>query len=132
MNLWWITDAIAPAGRSLLAFLGLGVAMGLPAVAQPLPSEATSQPPGVYYSWRDLATEPAECLARSQQALNAVDIGDIQQVDNSIAGRTEDSTVVFVCIPNQANPAITTVMVIIAGQDDQASLDLRSDLQAAF
>lgn len=130
MNVRWIPNQIVFVGRWLLLSAGVS-AIGLPAVAQPAPVEAP-QPPGVYYSWRDLTAPLDQCLARSQQALSAINVGETQQVDNSIAGRTADSTVIFVCIPNQANPEITTVMVIIAGQDDQAALDLRSALQAAF
>lgn len=128
MNFRWMTHKTVPASQWLLA---VSLAIGLPATAQPVPP-AASQPPGVYYSWRDLTTSSDQCLARSQQALDAINIGETQQVDNSIAGRTADSTIIFVCLPNQASLEMTTVMVIIASQDDQAALDLRSALQAAF
>lgn len=111
----------------------LGVALAsLPSLPAQAQSETPVQSPGVYYSWRALDTTTEQCLERSQQALTAEQIGEIQQVDNSVAGRTTDTTVVFVCLPNAENIESTTVMVIVAGQDDQTALDLRSALQAAF
>lgn len=92
----------------------------------------TSSQPGVYYSWRALQTTVEQCLQRSQQALSSENVGEIQQIDNSVAGRTDSSTVVFVCLPQQTQSQTTTVMMIVAGQDDQAAIELRAALQAAF
>jgi hypothetical protein len=90
---------------------------------------AQAEAPGVYYSWRALDTDVNQCLERANQALTSQALVDVQIEGNSVAGRTENATAVFVCLEeNQA----TTVMVIVAGNNDEAALNLRETLKMAF
>lgn len=88
-----------------------------------------AEAPGVYYSWRELDTTTPECLERANQALISQALQDIQTEGNSIAGRNDDATAVFVCLQGQE---ATTVMVIVAATYDEAAVNLREALKSAF
>lgn len=104
----------------------MGVAsVGTLAIASP----AQAEPPGVYYSWRALETPVAQCIDQAEQALASQDLEPVQSDDISVAGRSEDTTAVFVCLDNGT---FTTVMVIVASSDDEQAYDLREALKAAF
>lgn len=92
-------------------------------------SAAQAEPPGVYYSWRAMDTTVAQCVSQAEQALESQDLATVQADDISIAGRSEDSTAVFVCLDNGT---FTTVMVIVASSDDEQAFDLREALKASF
>ncbi|HEY9764484.1 MAG TPA: hypothetical protein V6D07_18295 [Trichocoleus sp.] len=90
---------------------------------------ARAEAPGVYYSWRELETTSPQCLDRANQALTGQELRDIRTDGNSIAGRNDEATAVFVCLQGQAG---TTVMVIVAATNDEAAVNLREALKLAF
>jgi len=90
---------------------------------------AQAEPPGVYYSWRATNTDVAVCLDKAGEALESQNLAMVQADETSIAGRSEDSTAVFVCLENSDS---TTVMVIVASTDDEQALALREALKEAF
>lgn len=92
-------------------------------------SPALAEPPGVYYSWRALDTSVPQCLDQAEQALTSQELEPVQSDDISVAGRSEDTTAVFVCLDNGTS---TTVMVIVASSDDEQAYDLREALKASF
>lgn len=104
-------------------------AVGTGIAALILTSPAQAEAPGVYYAWRDVEGDQAECIARSEQAMISQALLDISMQDNTVAGRTNDSTAVFICL-NQG--ATTTIMVIVASDNEDAALTLREALKQAF
>ena len=107
--------------HTLASLVGLG-SLAVAAAAQ-------AEPPGVYYAWRAMDTNVSQCLNQAEQALESQDLTTVQTDDISIAGRSEDSTAVFVCLENTD---ATTVMVIVASTDDDQALALREALKAEF
>lgn len=98
---------------------------------------AQAEAPDVFYSWRALETDVAQCLDRSAQALGSQGLLDVQIDGNSVGGRTDETTAVFVCLEGtqaeaQTTSPATTVMVIVAGTSDDAALALREALKTAF
>ncbi|NJL49123.1 MAG: hypothetical protein HC929_18740 [Leptolyngbyaceae cyanobacterium SM2_5_2] len=112
--------------KSTLKLLWLGSA-GLAALLGATAVQA--EPPGIYYSWRAVNTDVTACLNQAGEALESQNLATVQADETSIAGRSEDSTAVFVCL---ANPGSTTVMVIVASADDEQALALREALKEAF
>ncbi len=105
---------------TLLA-IGTGLALAT------LPARAQS--PGLYYAWRTIDADLITCLDRSTTALTDEGLGNIQVEGNSVAGTTEDSTVVFVCLDN---PDVMTVMIMVSSTNDDTAFDLRETLKATF
>jgi len=101
---------------------GLGLAATAPGV------QASS--PGMYYAWQVLAIDTAQCLDLAQQALLSQGLDPVQNDATSVAGRSEAVTAMFVCIENPA--AVTTVMVVVASDNDEAALALQEALKLAF
>ncbi|MFQ4137480.1 hypothetical protein PGN35_014280 [Nodosilinea sp. PGN35] len=101
---------------------GLGLAAVTPGVQ--------ASPPGVYYAWQVLAMDTAQCLGQAQRALLSQGLAPEQNDATSMAGRSDDVTAVLVCVENPAD--ITTVMIIVASEDDDRALALREALQLAF
>lgn len=114
-------DGMALLQRIAAGALGLGVFTSM--------ATARAEAPGVYYSWREFDTTTAQCLDRANQALNSQELQDIQADGNSVAGRNDDATAVFVCLEGQT---ATTVMVIVAATYDEAAVNLREALKSAF
>lgn len=111
-----------------LAGLTGGVLLGGSALAQ-------TEPPGIYYSWRALATNVNQCINQAENALASQDLNPVQTDAVSVAGQSEDTTAVFVCMENPAataEAATTTVMVIVASADNDRALALREALKLAF
>jgi hypothetical protein len=107
--------------RIASAAVGLGI-LGAATVAQ-------AEAPGLYYSWRALDGGVAQCLSRAGEALASQDLQDIQADANSVGGRTEEVTALFVCLEEAQS---TMVMVIVSGTDEEAAIDLREALKVAF
>ena len=90
---------------------------------------ARAQSPGLYYAWRSIDVDLMTCLDRSTTALADEGLTDIQVEGNSVAGTTENSTAVFVCLENSSP---TTVMIMVSSTDDDAAFNLRETLKASF
>lgn len=90
---------------------------------------AQAEPPGVYYSWRETDISLPQCIRRAEAALQEEDLENILADSTSIAGRSGDMTAVFICLEHQNS---TTVMVVVAGQDDAQAVRLREALKASF
>lgn len=101
---------------------GLGLVANLP--------NAQAAPPGLHYAWQVLGINTLQCLSQAQQALESQGLDPVQNDATSIAGRSETATAMFVCIENPAT--ITTVMVVVASDDDGEALALREALKLAF
>lgn len=106
--------------RMAAGVLGLGVFTA---------AAAQAEAPGVYYSWRALDTTVSQCLDRANQALTDQSLQDIQTEGNSVAGRNDESTAIFVCLEDSQ---ATTVMVIVASENDDAAVNLRETLKSIF
>jgi hypothetical protein len=104
----------------------LGCWLGLLAAAAPA---ALAEPPGVYYSWRETEISVSQCISRAEAALEGEGLENILADDTSIAGQSEDITAVFICL--ESSPS-TTVMIIVAGEDDTQVVDMREALKASF
>lgn len=103
--------------------------LGLMAAA----TAAQAEPPGVYYSWRATDTDVAQCITQAEQALTAQNLTALQADATSIAGRSEDLTAVFICLDNSmAISDSTTVMIIVAGGDDEQTVAMREALKTSF
>lgn len=111
----------------VLKWVSSAVGMGVLAVA----TTARAEAPGIYYSWRTLETNVPQCIDRASQALSTQNFQDIRTESNSIAGRTEDTTAVFICF-GDATTSATTVMVIVSSEDDETAVTLREALKASF
>ncbi|HEY9738148.1 MAG TPA: hypothetical protein V6D06_17775 [Trichocoleus sp.] len=118
-----------------MAAVSLGLSLSMVATA------ARAEAPGVFYSWRALDTGVAQCLDQATQALESQSLAEIQADGNSVGGRTDETTAIFVCLEDsqssgQTNPQTsapsTTVMVIVAGTSDDEAVALREALKAAF
>ena len=101
---------------------GLGLAATVPA--------SQAAPPGMHYAWQVLGIDTAHCLSQARQALESQGLEPVQNDAISMAGRSETVTAMFVCIENQ--PANTTVMVVVASDNDEQALALREALKQAF
>ncbi|MGF1567958.1 MAG: hypothetical protein ACFCVD_07785 [Nodosilinea sp.] len=112
--------------KSALRIANIGLAsLGLLATA----TAAQAEPPAVYYSWRATDITATACITQAGQALASQNLTPIQADATSVAGRSEVATAVFVCLENSD---ATTVMVIVAGADDDQTLALREALKVAF
>ncbi|MBE9110884.1 hypothetical protein IQ273_15835 [Nodosilinea sp. LEGE 07298] len=101
---------------------GLGLAANMPATQ--------SAPPGMHYAWQVLGIDTTQCLSQASQALESQGLEPMQNDATSLAGRSDTVTAMFVCIESQ--PAITTVMVVVASDSDEQALALREALKQAF
>lgn len=90
---------------------------------------AYAEPPGVYYSWRETEISLPQCIRRAGAALEAEDMENVLADSTSVAGRSEEVTAVFICLEQQD---ATTVMIVVAGQDDAQAVRVREILKAAF
>lgn len=90
---------------------------------------AQAEPPGVYYSWRESEISVSQCISRAQAALEGEGLENVLADATSVAGRSEAVTAVFVCLEH---PDTTTVMVIVAGEDDTQAVQVREALKAKF
>jgi hypothetical protein len=88
-----------------------------------------AEPPGVYYSWRETEISVPDCIRRGSAALETEGLENILTDSTSVAGRSEDVTAVFLCL-NHSNS--TTVMVVVAGEDDAQAVRVREALKATF
>ncbi|MFE4106390.1 hypothetical protein [Almyronema epifaneia] len=102
--------------------------MGLSAIALPVQAES----PGVYYSWRSLETDITQCLVRSEAALAESGLVGIAVDGNSVSGRAEAATAVFICLENVEALETITVMLVVASNEDESALTLREALKRAF
>jgi hypothetical protein len=100
--------------------------LGLVAAAAPAQAES----PAVYYSWRRLAVEPADCLIQARTALDNQRLFNIQTVDNSVSGQTETATAVMVCLEQGLEQS--TLMVVVSSLDDDAAIALREALKESL
>ena len=109
---------------SLLTALltGLGLVTLIPATQ--------AAPPGMYYAWQVLGIDTAQCLSQARRALESQGLEPVQNDATSVAGRSETVTAMFVCLENPA--AITTVMVVVASDNDEQALALHEALKQAF
>lgn len=92
-------------------------------------SAAQAEAPTIFYAWRSLEGTVDQCLEQANQALEAQALAEIQREGNSIAGRTDEDTAMFVCLDGDGD---TTVMVIVSGVDGERAIALREALKAAF
>lgn len=113
-------------GRSL----GVGLTGG--ALILGASAQAQGEPPGIYYSWRATTTDVTQCIDRAGQALASQDLTPVQTDTVSIAGQSEATTAVFVCLETPGDSEATTVMVIVAGANDDQAVALREALKRAF
>lgn len=93
---------------------------------------AQADPPGIYYSWQAMTTDVNQCLNQAENALASQNLTPVQTDAISIAGQSDDSTAVFVCMEAPDGAAYTTVMVIVASADNDQALALREALKQAF
>ncbi|MEM1279456.1 MAG: hypothetical protein AAGG53_05390 [Cyanobacteria bacterium P01_H01_bin.152] len=103
----------------------LAISTGLTLATSPV----QAQSPGLYYAWRSINADLMTCLDRSTAALAEEGLGNIQVENNSVAGTTEDSTAVFVCLEN---PDAMTVMIMVSSTDDDTAFTLRETLKELF
>jgi hypothetical protein len=103
----------------LVSGLGLAATPGAQAI-----------PPGVHYAWQGLTIDTAQCLAQAEEALVSQGLDPVQNDATSMAGRSETVTAVLVCVENPVD--VTTVMIIVASDDDDQALALREALKLAF
>ena len=95
-------------------------------------ASAQAEPPGIYYSWRAMATSVAQCIDQAENALESQNLAPVQTDAVSIAGQSDDTTAVFVCMDSPGEIDYTTVMVIVASADNDQALALREALKLAF
>ncbi|RZM79619.1 hypothetical protein [Leptolyngbya iicbica] len=112
-----------------MAISRIGALVGLSAGLLGAIAPAWGQSPGLYYAWRSVEMNLTTCLDRSTAALTNAGLTDIQVEGNSVAGTTDISTAVFVCLEN-SEPM--TVMIMVSSTDDDAAFDLRETLKASF
>jgi len=93
------------------------------------PMVALAEPPGVFYSWRESEISVADCIRRGEAALEAEGMENISGDTTSVAGRSADVTALFVCL-DHANS--TTVMIVVASEDDTQAVRVRESLKATF
>jgi hypothetical protein len=105
---------------AIFALAGLGLATA---------TAAQAEPPGIYYSWRETEISVSQCIRRAEAALEGEGLENILADPTSIAGRSEDVTAVFICMEHSDS---TTVMVIVAGEDDAQAVRVREALKAMF
>lgn len=91
---------------------------------------AQAAPPGMHYAWQVLGINTAQCLSQARQALESQGLEPMQNDATSVAGRSETVTAMFVCVESQ--PTTTTVMVVVASDNDEQALALREALKQAF
>ena len=91
---------------------------------------AQAGPPGMHYAWQVLPITTDQCLSQARQALASQGLEPVQNDATSIAGRSEVVTAMVVCIENPAT--VTTVMLVVASDDDSEALALREALKLAF
>ncbi|MGD1858550.1 MAG: hypothetical protein ACFB0E_01090 [Leptolyngbyaceae cyanobacterium] len=103
----------------------LAMGLGLACAAWP----AQAQSPGLYYAWRLINGDTMACLDRAAAVLTNQELSNIQVEGNSVAGTTEDSTAVFVCLENAGS---TTVMIMVSSTDDDMAFALRETLKENF
>lgn len=106
-----------------IAYLGLGISVWLGAAA------ACAEAPGIYYSWRELDTGLSQCLGRAESAINTQGLENVQIDENTVAGRSEEATALFICVPSGEG---TLVMVVVSSVNDEAAVALREALKANF
>ena len=82
--------------------------------------------------WRATTTDVTQCIDRAGQALASQDLTPVQTDTVSIAGQSEATTAVFVCLETPGDSEATTVMVIVAGANDDQAVALREALKRAF
>ena len=114
---------------SLRRLFRLGSVMGVTAGGVLAAFPAQAQAPGLYYAWRSIDGDLAACLDRSTTALTSQELSNIQVEGNSVAGKTEDSTAVFVCL---TETTATTVMIMVSSTSDDLAFELRERLKASF
>ncbi|MGF1460460.1 MAG: hypothetical protein ACFBSG_15720 [Leptolyngbyaceae cyanobacterium] len=90
---------------------------------------ARAESPGLYYAWRTLEADVVACIDRSTTALSNQGLGNIQVEGNSVAGTTEDSTAVFVCLESLDD---LTVMIMVSSNNDDTAFELRETLKTSF
>ena len=105
---------------AMVAVTGLSVAT---------PMVALAEPPGVFYSWRESEISVADCVRRGETALASEGLENISGDTTSVAGRSEDVTAVFICLDHADS---TTVMIVVAGEDDTQAVRVRESLKARF
>ena len=111
-----------------MTYLLTALLTGLGLAATVSPTQAA--PPGVHYAWQVLGIDTVQCLSQARQALESQGLEPMQNDAISVAGRSETVTAMFMCIENQ--PATTTVMVVVASDNDEQALALREALKQAF
>lgn len=109
----------------LLSPLSLTLGLGVLALATPVKANA----PGIFYSWRSLDTTVAQCVTQAEAAMTTIELTDISVDPTSVAGRTEESTALFVCLDNGVD---TTVMVIVSGDNEDEAIEIREALKDEF
>ena len=109
------------ASRWIATMTGIGGFLGMP------PAQADA--PGVYYAWRSIDIGINRCLTQATTALNGAALEMVVVEGNSVSGRTENATAVFVCLEEGE---ASTVMVIVSSTDDEVAFNLREMLKTAF
>ncbi|NEQ46445.1 MAG: hypothetical protein F6K00_24035 [Leptolyngbya sp. SIOISBB] len=112
-----------------MAILRIGTLLAVGTGLALATSPARAQSPGLYYAWRAVDADLITCIDRSTTALADEGLSNIQVEGNSVAGTTEDSTAVFVCLEN---PNAMTVMIMVSSTDDDTAFTLRETLKESF
>jgi hypothetical protein len=89
-----------------------------------------AETPAMYYSWRSLTIEPADCVVQARSALLDQRLFNIQTVDNSVSGQTETARAVIVCLEQGLENS--TIMVVVSSLDEEAAIALRDALKDAL
>jgi hypothetical protein len=100
---------------------------GLGCLVEVAPAQAEA--PGVYYAWRSVNISVNRCLTQATAALNGQSLQAVASEGNSVSGRTEDATALFVCLDEGE---ATTVMVVVSSTNDETAFNLREALKTAF
>jgi hypothetical protein len=79
-----------------------------------------------------MATDVNQCLNQAENALESQNLTPVQTDAISMAGQSEDTTAVFVCMDSPGEVTATTVMVIVSSADNDQAIALREALKLAF
>ncbi|MEO1404356.1 MAG: hypothetical protein AAFV72_24320 [Cyanobacteria bacterium J06635_1] len=96
---------------------------------------ARAEVPDIYPTWRVLGIDTEQCLARANTALIALDIEMTEITSTSISGHNQAARAMFICVaddPTVTDEATTTVMLVVAGEDETSAIALRDALKEVF
>lgn len=105
------------------------------ALSQVVSQVAGAEVPDIYPTWRVLGINAEQCLARADTAFEALDIEQTEMTSTSISGRYQAATAMFICVADEgggADQVTTTVMLVVAGEDETDAIALRDALKEVF